>query len=310
MGEAKRRREAEKNGAGQEKRELAAPPSRKGLVISNPIEIRGTSLFAKSSNLVPQELRTALLYWDDLVWPSSRAIHFASNSDEEFLESSRVLARPSYTFNGDAAQGMAMTQLTAFQQLDDQEPGKWSLAQGQNSFLLHGGSLIKSSSVMIELVRAIPVPNKDVPLQEILEFKERRRDELMLLRVEIEGLFAEVEAAENTRETLLKNVQRIDAACSSLLRLGHEWQFPIRLTNLKSTYEFRPFATLAGVLAGYAGGQGMNLPLSGTILSTLLGAASATAPALKISFDGLQWKGLRPRRGPFHYVYQFHHEVF
>ncbi len=48
----------------------------RGLVVSPPIEIDGTSLHVKSSNLDPQELRFALLFWDQLVWPSSRAVHF------------------------------------------------------------------------------------------------------------------------------------------------------------------------------------------------------------------------------------------
>lgn len=64
---------------------------RRGLIVSAPIEIEGNRLYAKSSTLDPQELRFALLFWDQLVWPSSRAIHFASGADELFLESPTAL---------------------------------------------------------------------------------------------------------------------------------------------------------------------------------------------------------------------------
>ena len=124
---------------GESKRRKAAVPTygvpKRGLVLSCPIEIQGNRLLLKSSNLDPQELRFALLFWDKLVWPSSRALHIASGPDEQFLESEGVLSRPSFTFNGDIAQGMAMTQIAAFSQLDQIEPGVWAIAQGENSFL-------------------------------------------------------------------------------------------------------------------------------------------------------------------------------
>ncbi len=101
MGEAKRRKESEPNFG-----RVCNIRSYRGLIVSPPIEIEGTKLFVKSSNLDPQELRFALLFWDKLVWPSSRALHFVSGPDEQFLESAEILERPEYTYYGDAAQGI------------------------------------------------------------------------------------------------------------------------------------------------------------------------------------------------------------
>lgn len=84
----------------------------------------------------------------------------------------------------------------------------------------------------------------------------------------------------------------------------------MRLTNFKPTYEFRPFATLAGALTAFVGAQSLGLPSSQAVLAGFGGAATATAPALKLSFDGFQWRGLRPRLGPYRYVYDFHREIF
>lgn len=300
MGEAKRR----------QKNQLGMDSDVKGLVVSNPIEIQGTSLFAKSSNLDVQELRAALLYWDKLVWPSSRMVYFSSGPDEQFLEDAGVLSRPSYSFNGDVAQGMAKTQIMAFQELDSREPGKWSLAQGQNSFLLLDGQLVNGKSAEVELVRAIPVPNKDVPLADILEFKAKRHDELMHLRSEIDGLFAQIGAADDPKAKLEENVRKVDVACADVLRLGKEWHFPMRLTNFKPTYEVRPLVTLIGGIGGFGAAQSVGLPVTGAILAGMGAAATATAPAVKWSFDGFEWRGLRPRLGPYRYVYHFHNEVF
>ena len=68
MGEAKLRKQTDPNFGQVPKNGL----SYRGLVVSPPIEIEGNRLFAKSSNLDAQELRFSLLFWDRLVWPSSR----------------------------------------------------------------------------------------------------------------------------------------------------------------------------------------------------------------------------------------------
>ena len=94
MGEAKRRKQSDPN-FGRVPRQAV----NRGLVVSPPIEIQDNSLFAKSWNLDPQELRFALLFWDRLVWPSSRTVHFPSGPDELFLEDAGILSRPKYTFN-------------------------------------------------------------------------------------------------------------------------------------------------------------------------------------------------------------------
>lgn len=279
----------------------------RGLVVSPPIVIDGTSLFARSSNLDPQELRSAILFWDKLVWPSSRAIYFASGPDEQFLESAGILSRPDYTVWGDGAQGIAAGQILAFNDLDKRESGQWCLAQGKDSLMIKGGSLIASAGPQLELHQAIPIPDKDVPLAEVLEFKRRRRDELCSLREQIDAFAAAINAAEDKSAELEKHVKLIDQACADAIRVGSEWQFPVRLTNFKSTFEIRPFQTLAGALAG---SQFASLTATQIALSAVTGAALATAPALKLSFDGFEWRGLRPRLGPYRYVYQFHHELF
>jgi Family of unknown function (DUF6236) len=273
------------------------------------MEIQDTRLHAKSTNLDPQELRFALFFWDQLVWPSSRAIYFASDPDERFLEDAGILTRPSYTFNGDMAQGMAMTQISAFRDYDQREPEKWALAQGENSFLLKYGDLEEGKGGLIELHRAVPIPDKDVPLNEILEFKQKRHDVLQLLRTEIDTFFTVLEAADDKSVALNKCLGKIDAACADAIRVGKEWQFPIRLSNLKTSFELRPFVTLESGMAAFAAGQTFGLPATTSLLAGLGGAAAATAPALKLSGD-FGWRGLRPTQGPYRYVSRYHSELF
>ena len=279
--------------------------------MSPPLEIQGTMLRAKSSNLDPQELRMALLFWDRLVWPSSRAIYFGSGPDEQFLEKVGVLTRPEYTFMGDAAQGTAKSYMQAFKDRYSKEQGLWSLSQGESALLWLDQPLEHNGDVALNLHRAIPVPDRDVPLSEILDFKEKRRDELLKLRVEIDRLVGTVEAADDRNEAMAMHAKLVDDACANVLRVSHEWQFPVRLTNLKASMKVRVSApTMAAIGTGtYGFATAVHMPSSAAVLAAIGSALSATIPSFEWSND-LGWTGLRKRLGPYRYVYQFHKELF
>lgn len=298
MGEAKRRKEKEAN-FGQ----VPKQPNYRGLVVSPPISIEGTSLHIKSSNLDPQELRFALLFWDRLTWPTSNAIHLASNPDESFLESTGTLIRPNHTFYGDVPQGIARGQVQAFQDLEIAEPGVWALAQGENSFSWKENFLDIDKGTLVELHRAIPIPKHDVPLAEILEFKERRKDELLLLRYKLESFISEIENSLDKSKALNKSIEELDQACSNLLILGKEWQFPVYLSNLKATFNLSPVKFLPFVGAGWKFGEPYGLKAA-TAAASFAGIIST----LEIKADyGL--RAIKTPISPYKYAYHINNEL-
>lgn len=148
-----------------------------GLIISNPMQIdTDNHSISGIGGLDPSELRFSLLYWDKLVYPSNNLISFGGGNDEEFLVSAGVLTKRLYTYShGEAASILFDTYMRAFYDLENIEPGVWSLSQGEKSLFIKNSAptLIDDSGISLELIRAIPVPAADVPLNEILEFKER-----------------------------------------------------------------------------------------------------------------------------------------
>jgi Family of unknown function (DUF6236) len=304
LGEAKYRRKNEPDfGTFPKQLNLSSRLNSRGLIVSPAMEIDGSRLFVKSSNLDPQELRFALLFWDRLLWPSSRAIHFSSNDDELFLERSNVLSRPNYTFNGDGAQGILKGQIQAFQDMELIEPGAWALAQGENSLFVKNHFLEEGKGSLIQLIRAIPIPTQDVPLNEILEFKLRRRDELNLLRSEMDLFVAEIEIAEDKVAALKKSVAAVDKACANILQLGKEWQFPVYLSNLKVSLSLSPGKLLPAVGVGWKLGEPYGLHAASAV-AALAGAVST----LEIKADyGV--RSIRRPLTPYRYAYQIHHEL-
>lgn len=272
------------------------------------MEIDGQALFIKSTDLDPQELRFSLLFWDKLVWPTSRNFVIGNSHDAQFLVEAGVMERPDYTFDGDVAEGMARGFRQAFTDYERTSPGQWAMSYGEKSLILRDAPEVRmNDGITVELHRAIPVPERDVPLAEILEFKHKRYEELTRLRTVIDFMLERIQASDNDPTEIARCIDDIDDACRSLLRVGSEWQFPVRLSSMKTTFELRPFQTIAGALTGALATQA--LPTSNTLLATLTGAVLATAPALKIAAD-IGWQGLRKPTSPFRYVSSFHKELF
>lgn len=298
MGESKRRKENDPNFGRVPKRARD-----RGLVVSPPIEVRCGSLYAKSSNLDRQELRFSLLFWDRLVWPSSRGLHFASGPDEAFLESIGILTRPDYTIDGNPAQAIVRGQILAYRDLEKAEPGVWALAQGENSLLWSEGLVEEGKGALLELHRAIPIPKHDVPLAEILEFKQRRSDELQLFRYQLESFVAEIEGAADKDAALRKRIADLDQACANLLLIGKEWRFPVYLSNIKATFNLSPVKFLPAIAAGWTIGEKYGLTAAATAA-----AVSGAASTLEIKADyGL--RSARIPKSPYRYVARIQQEL-
>ena len=298
MGEARRRRQSDPNYG-----RVPKTPSYRGLVICPPIVVEGESVLIKSTNLDPQELRFALLFWDRLVWPSSRAIHIPSGPDEQFLETAGVLSRPDYTCSGKVADIIPKTQIQAFQDLESKEPGVWAMAQGEGSLVWKEGFAEEGNGTTLELHRAIPIPHHDVPLAEILEFKLRRRTELITLRHHIESFVAEIQSSPDRSAALDRRLKEIDTACADLLLLGKQWQFPVYLSNLKASFSLNPLTFLPFVEGTWKLAEPYGL--------TAAAAAAAAAGGISTLRVNADYGFRSPKRpqSPYRYAYHIDREL-
>ena len=215
MGEAKIRK-ASDTSYGKVPKERTS----RGLIISNPMEIDAAKNYISAKGqLDPSELRFSLLFWDKFVFPRSNLLSPVGDEGEEFLVSVGVLSRPIYTYSGGHPALIAFdTYMRAFSDLEKMEPGVWSLSQGEKSLFINNSAanLINDSGMSLELIRAIPVPAADVPLNEILEFKERRNAELMIFRAHIDKLVLEIQNSPARTDEFNRIAKEIDAACADL----------------------------------------------------------------------------------------------
>jgi hypothetical protein len=152
--------------------------------------------FTFKRGISPQELRYYILYWDRVVIPVNNIISIGL-PEEEILIKSGAIERPSVVFSGfldgkATANSYAIAQAIIAQKLMTEDKSTdWVIHQIGNQLNIPDKFSEPRNSLRFDLVNLLPVPNGLVPIPDILEFKERRKDELNALHNRIEEVYIE-----------------------------------------------------------------------------------------------------------------------
>jgi hypothetical protein len=301
MGEAKRRKDSDTD-YGRPK------PHERGLIVSAPITVTENVVQVRSTHLNPNELRAAILFWDRLAWPTNNALHVSSEPDAQYLESTGVMVRPIYNVpSGSLGDIVSKSFSAAFQDLNAREPGRWAMSQGENSLLVRDGLLEPGRGQLVQLYRAIPVPAEDVPLADILEFKEKRRDELLALREQIDAFYSTISTAEDADFEMMRAVGLIDQKCVDLLRVTKARGFQFKMTDASVSFDLDSAKSgfAEGAVLGGAIGKVFDMPAIGAAVGGALGVA-ASMVKVELGF-GVRKNGFKDH--PYRYVYHLHDEL-
>jgi hypothetical protein len=257
----------------------------------------------------PQVLRTSLLFWDRLVYPSSTTFRFDGGPDIEFLEQIGVLSRPTYgradDFMGEnLPSSYPRACIAAFDDLDRREPGCWALAQGEGYLDIFTDLARQGRGALVDLYRAIPVPVEDVPLAEILEFKKRRSDELGALREQVSMFYQSIQNSADRNHEMQQCIAAIDRSCADLLKVSKESGMRMRLGDLKVSFDLTEITFAA--IKGFGIGAAVGMPNTSALLSGLgLAATSVIKLEADVGVRSQDW-----RASPYRYVYRYHDEIF
>ncbi|WP_447781631.1 DUF6236 family protein [Pseudomonas plecoglossicida] len=300
MGEAKYRKMHDPN--------YGKPVKIRGLILSLPMSTEGNSVTLKQDFLDPQDLRSCLMYWDRLSWPESNVMGSPTYGDIEYLKAAGVLERPKIHFQGQAdfAQLILGLQDAALMHYEKAAPGVWSLSQGINS-VENKAVVAPEPGTLIKLLNAVPVPAEDVPLEEILRFKAKRRDELLAFRDHFEELVARVSVHPSPDEELQKVLKEVDQACSDLVKTTREWQFPVKLTSTEASLNFSIENAIRAGREAFDAVKLSPLALSDTATAVAVGGAALLS---QIEFKpGLSYRGLKRPRSPYRYAYHVERDL-
>lgn len=276
----------------------------RGIVVSPPIVIQDSESFhLEHSDLDQTELRYCLLFWDQIAWPTNNIIFIEGSPHLQPLIDADVLIRPQIHMNmsGGVGELYLRSQYQAFSDLEREAPGAWAMAQSASFMDKIQIDRPDTRELLVTLTHAVPIPSGDVPYHEILEFKARRLPELYQFRYEIESLYQTVINSADKNHSLLRAVERIENACTDLIRVNKEWQFGSLLGNLDLSLNPLDIDLVKGAtafLASYQAGLG-------TIASLFSGAVSSS-----ISVKLKSGKDVAPRKAnPYRYVASAHDQL-
>jgi len=187
-------------------------------VIASPALIDITSNgFMMKRSISPEEIRYYALYWDKVVIPGSNLVYVGVPEEEVLIETG-VIERPRVGFQGswggsDLGHSFAIAQAKIAESLlaSDREID-WVLHQMGSSLALPSSFQSQQRNLRFDLINALPVPQGDVPIEELLEFKHRRRDQLNVLHKSFDDLYIQIIKSPDPAFTSLQAVSDLKVA--------------------------------------------------------------------------------------------------
>ena len=256
----------------------------RGLVVSPAMTIRGSTLTMgpSTSALDAQLVRTSILLWDKLEWPISPIINLGGDAETEFLEKVGVLQRTraakTYGPIGDGAQGMLLDHINIYRSLNDKQPNQWSMARGKDSISFQDvdvGGFVDNHGLIVKLYDAIPIPDREVPLAKILRFKDKRRSELVALRIHLEDVYQRIANAADKPMAETTEITRLQKAISDHVRVSEESK--LKLVKIDLAASFNPSGAALTFWSALQSGIGLGtatmIALAAGMLQVKLGAA-------------------------------------
>jgi hypothetical protein len=208
-----------------------AVDGKRGIFASNPITFEPT--IVHSPELDPQELRFWLLFWDEIGIATNNVEPREFSATERFLHEEKLLNRwaTNWACEVDGHELYAHSFWLAFSRVNKIQPGKWTAALGGRSISFGLDDNRSGCGAKIQLHQVIPVPAAETPLEDVLEFSRRRREELICVRNRLEALYDRIMNSDEGGPR--KEVAALQNALIGLVKVARDNSFPF----LKASFE-------------------------------------------------------------------------
>ncbi|HIF9467180.1 TPA: DUF6236 family protein [Photobacterium damselae] len=242
----------------------------RGIVLSPQFSFLPTGDVLFKSAVDELELRKYLLYWDKINVPRSTFLDFDC-SQFRFLQSTGVLERTQYgkDYNMYAmglsnsnhctiknirlGQGIGLAKITdctnihldkyagdeilrahedIYMLLESQNKGCWS--KGQIASQLMSFDTQDKQAVEFNLYNLLPIPSIETPLEDILEFKLRRYDELLAFRVYLDDFYQSIINSADIPRAYNTEMTRLELSLIDLNRTMQASKIKVCLNSLRS----------------------------------------------------------------------------
>lgn len=274
----------------------------RGIILSQPVEVSGSKLSTREFDV--QELRFAVLFFDKIEYPSNNIIEISPPDEIEWLKSEGIVQRTHCVGSGTFDASCIITaQKFAFDHLQEISPGAWSIGRSPQVRIFDEGDVNSHQGLRIKIERAIPVPDREVPLFDVLEFRHRRTAELLNLRHELERTYQRILSEPDRPLAELTEIEALERAIADHVKVSREFRFPFKLMDFQGNLSAGH--ALDGAVA-FSTSRTLGLPL---VESAMVGIATMGRSFLTTGI-GVGLRKSRNISSPFEYISKYHEELF
>ncbi|MEX2953456.1 DUF6236 family protein [Serratia fonticola] len=250
--------------------------------------------FSGFSGFDKSDLITSLLYWDRAVTLNSDYIYFdymEDDADAKLLIDEGFFAEEIIVLDRRRISDTSTT-VAYFEKVNERvnelitsSDIDWVANRLNNVFIDKNDIYTHSGGEKISLINAIPQPSTNVSLDDVLEFKAKRGDNLKQLWFEINSFEYRILTSENKEMELRKAVNEIDKSCADLIRLYKEKNIEFNLTKVDINFSL---TSVMSAIATFYGGVSVHLPHAAAMIASLgAGVLSTLDISGSISFKNI-----------------------
>ncbi|HBV7999112.1 TPA: hypothetical protein MD637_002193 [Klebsiella pneumoniae] len=234
------------------------------------INANTNSIHIAQSNLNYRKLLINALYWDKIITTNNNFIHISNDSTpgvqqlkDEGLYSEVNLP---ITGGGDFATLIYEANMKFMIESLARKDINFIASDADKVLIRNTNEVAPNNGELFTLINAIPEPDESVNINDALEFRLKRRDNLKNLMNKINELNIRVLKAENRDLELKAAINEIDIACADVIRLYNESRIKFNLSEVRFNFNIPEIVTNAG--AAYFGAKSIGLPETGAILAS------------------------------------------
>ncbi|MDT0632514.1 DUF6236 family protein [Rubrivirga litoralis] len=188
----------------------------------------------------PVDLREYALYWDVIDLPNQNLVGITPSPEDDFalLEQEGVFIRSHVELGGFsgsiALMGVSfIVAQTIAAERHNAEGGAWAIGQNSANLVLPAAVSHEARVAEVSLYKSVPVPLAEVPIEQVLEFKSRRRDELDQYRFVLDSLYQDIASSGDVTRAKSYAVDKIQNSILDLNRVMGESALKRRLRSVR-----------------------------------------------------------------------------
>ncbi|WP_394660339.1 DUF6236 family protein [uncultured Chryseobacterium sp.] len=254
---------------------------KRGIIIS-PIKsnrINDTSV-SFENNISIEDLYYYILYWDKIVMPTNNLFH-TNIPFQDLLKNEMILERPVVKFttwstnsnNGYFNIYEKSQSIVANDLVKNNLEFDWTIHQIGDEVVIDNDLKTEFNAIKVALSNCLPVPNKSVNIEDLLEFKSVRNSEFIELHDTLDSFYTDILKSVDRDFESRKSVEKLNKAIANLNKVSKEKFSHSSKYNLVTEININPSKILLNV-SGVALASMYFEPKLITIGSVLAGLAS------------------------------------